>query len=401
MPSSLPAVASVLSAFSLFSALSTFPALSVAPVRPPADTTLILSGGNYLDVRAGTLRPNGAIVVHGGRVVEMHASGDGWRPPTGAQVLDLNGQTILPGLVDAHVHLTISGTPRENAAATLRAGFTTVIDLGSADGAGVRLRDAIAEGRATGPRVIAAGSWIGSKGGVCEFGGATVSNAEEARARARADLDTGADLLKVCVTGWPADAVAFPDSVELKAGPLSAVLDVGRDARRPVYAHAIGRAGALLAADSGTRALAHTPVVDSLGATRLRASGAYVISTLATLTARPEGDRVRQSFRLLHAAGVPIVFGTDAGVLPHGENAKEFVALAEAGMTPLEAIRAATVNAAALLGLTTIGEIAVGAEGDFVVVSGDPLQDLRVLERPALVVKGGRVTPPGIRPPPP
>jgi imidazolonepropionase-like amidohydrolase len=366
-----------------------------------ADSTLVLSGGHYLDVRGGALRPNGAIVVRGGRIVEMHAPGDGWRPPAGVQVLELQGRTILPGLVDAHVHLTISGIPEANAAATLRAGFTTVIDLGSVDGAGVRLRDAIAQGQVTGPRVIAAGSWIGSKGGVCEFGGATVNNAEEARARARADLNSGADLLKVCVTGWPADAIAFPDSVELKSGPLSAVMDVGREARRPVYAHAIGRAGALLAAGAGVRALAHTPVVDSAGAIQLKAAGVHLISTLATLTARPEGERVRRSFRLLHAAGVPIVFGTDAGVLPHGENAKEFVALAEAGMTPLEALRAATLNAAALVGATDLGEIALGAVGDFVVVSGNPLRDLRVLERPLLVVRGGRVTPPGSRPPPP
>jgi imidazolonepropionase-like amidohydrolase len=365
------------------------------------DTTLVLREGNYLDVRAGMLRPNGAIVVRGGRIVEMHAPGDGWRPPADATVLDLSGRTILPGLVDAHVHLTISGPPEDNAAATLQAGFTTVVDLGSAAGAGVRLRDAIAEGRVTGPRVIAAGSWIGSKGGVCEFGGATVGNAEEARARALADITAGADMLKVCVTGWPADAIAFPDSVELKPDPLSAVLGVGRDAHRPVYAHAIGRAGALLAADRGARALAHTPVVDSVGAVRLKAADVYVISTLATLTARPEGARVGQSFKLLHEAGIPIVFGTDAGVLPHGMNASEFVALAEAGMNPLQALRAATVNAAALLGVTDIGEIAPGAVADFVVVAGDPLQDLRVLERPLLVVKGGRVTPPGSRPPPP
>lgn len=379
--------------------LSGAPDLAPGPVSP--DTTLVLSGGNYLDVRAGTLRPNGTIVVRGGKIVEMHARGSTWRPPTGAQVLELNGQTILPGLVDAHVHLTISGIPEDNAAATLKAGFTTVVDLGSVDGAGVRLRDAISERRVTGPRVIVAGSWIGSKGGVCEFGGATVGSAEEARTRARADLDSGADALKVCVTGWPADAIAFPDSVELKAGPLSAVMDVGREAHRPVYAHAIGRAGALLAADAGAMALAHTPVIDSVGAIQLKAAGVYVISTLATLTARPDGDRVRRSFQLLRAAGVPIVFGTDAGVLPHGMNAKEFVALAEAGMSPLEALRAATVTAAALIGVTDVGEIAPGAVGDFVVVSGDPLQDLRVLEGPVLVVKGGRVTPPGSRPPPP
>jgi len=246
---------------------------------------LVLSGGRYVDVRAGMLRPNGAILVRDGRIVALHPPGSDWRPAADARVLDLDGRTILPGLIDGHVHLTLAGEPEANAAATLRAGFTTVIDLGSVNGAGVRLRDAIAQGRATGPRVIAAGSWIGSKGGVCEFGAATVGGVEEARARARADLDGGADLLKVCVTGWPAEAVAFPDSVQLKAHLLGAVLETGAAARRPVYAHAIGRAGALLAAAGGARVLAHTPMVDSAEAVRLRNAGIRVISTLATLTA--------------------------------------------------------------------------------------------------------------------
>jgi imidazolonepropionase-like amidohydrolase len=226
---------------------------------------------------------------------------------------------------------------------------------------------------------------------VCEFGGATVGSAEEAGARARADLDAGADLLKVCVTGWPAEAVAFPDSVQLKAGPLAAVRAAGAAGGRPVYAHAIGRAGALLAATGGVRALAHTPVVDSAAAARLREAGVYLISTLATLTAGPHGERVRRSFRLLHRAGVPVVLGTDAGVLPHGDNARELVALTEAGLTPLEALRAATLGAAGLLGTGELGELVVGARADFVVVEGDPLRDVAVLRRPALVVKEGWV----------
>ena len=237
--------------------------------------------------------------------------------------------------------------------------------------------------------MIAAGSWIGSKGGVCEFGGATVNGPDEARARARADLDAGADLLKVCVTGWPADAVAFPDSIELKSGPLDAVMEVARESHRSVFAHAIGRAGALLAASHGVRALAHTPVVDSAGAAALARSGVRVISTLTTLGRLPGGAEVRRSFRLLREAGVPIVMGTDGGVLPHGRNAQELVTLTEAGLSPAEALRAATVDAAQLLGARNLGEIRVGAAGDFLVVAGDPLRDIHVLERPVLVLKRG------------
>jgi imidazolonepropionase-like amidohydrolase len=357
---------------------------------PSLDTVLVLEGGRYLDTRTGRLRPNGAILVRDGRIAEVLPPGAARKSPPGARTLDLRGRTALPGLIDAHVHLTLSDDPATSALTTLRAGFTTVVDLGSASGAGLRLRDQIARGVIPGPAVIAAGSWIGAKGGVCEFGGATVEGAEEARSRALADLEAGADLLKVCVTGWPAAAVAAPDSVELGPGPLDAVLEVARAARRPAYAHAIGRAGALLAAEHGVRALAHTPIVDSATAMRLKATGVVVITTLATLTARREADEIRRSFQLLRSAGVPIVLGTDAGVLPHGRNADEILALVEAGLTPAEAIRAATLQAAALLGRKDLGEIVAGAAADLVVVAGDPLQDPGLLARPALVLKAGR-----------
>ncbi|HUR93364.1 MAG TPA: CocE/NonD family hydrolase [Gemmatimonadales bacterium] len=357
------------------------------------DSTLVLRGGRWLDVRAGRLRPNGAIVVQRGKIVGMHPPGSRWRQPDDVRVFFMDGRTVLPGLIDSHVHLTLAGNPDSNARATLAAGFTTVADLGSAGGAGARLRDSIATGIVPGPRVVAAGSWIGAKGGVCEFGGATVSGASEARSRALSDIGSGADLLKVCVTGWPQDAVAHPDSVELTAAPLAAVMQAATAAHRPVFAHAIGRAGALLAASRGVRALAHTPIVDSAAAVALKRSGIRIISTLATLGRGPGGEAVRRSFGQLRAAGVPIVMGTDAGVLPHGKNAQELVALTDAGLSPAEALRAATIDGAALLGLGDAGEIRVGAVADLVVVAGDPLRDIRVIERPVAVVKGGRIVP--------
>ncbi|HKT61252.1 MAG TPA: amidohydrolase family protein [Gemmatimonadales bacterium] len=362
------------------------PALS-----PGADSLLVLRGGARFDPRTGTVQPNGAIVVRNGRVVAVQSPNSVGQLPSNARVVDLEGRTVLPGLIDAHVHLTLAGDPDSNALATLRAGFTTVVDLGSADGAGARLRDAIAQGHVAGPRVIAAGSWIGAKGGVCEFGGATVNGAAEAAARTRSDLAAGADLIKVCVTGWPKDAVAFPDSVELAAGPLDAVMKEASAARRMVFAHAIGQAGALLAASHGVTALAHTPVVDSTAAAALRRSRIQVISTLASLGPRPGGAEVVASFRRLRAAGVPIVLGTDAGVLPHGQNGRELIALTDAGLTPAEALRAAMVDAARLIGRSELGEIKVGAAGDFVVVNGDPLRDITIVQRPELVVHGGRI----------
>jgi imidazolonepropionase-like amidohydrolase len=364
--------------------------LPSAPLAAQSDSTVVIQGGSWLDVRGGRLRPNGAIVIRGGKIVSIVPPSPDWRPPGHAEVIDAQGRTITPGLIDAHVHLTLAGDPDSNALATLRAGFTTVADLGSAEGAGIRLRDKVAAGRVPGPTIIAAGSWIGARNGVCEFGGATVDDVEGARSRARADIAAGADLLKVCITGWPKDAVAYPDSVEFKAPSLDAVVGVARAAHRPVFAHAIGQAGAWLAASHGVRALAHTPIVDSAGAAALARSGITVISTLASLGPRPGGEEVRQSMRRLHAAGVPIVAGTDAGVLPHGRNARELSALTEVGFTPADALRSATVGAASLLRVSGIGEIRTGAAADLVLVQGDPLQDIHVMEKPALVLKGGR-----------
>jgi imidazolonepropionase-like amidohydrolase len=375
-----------------WAALLAIVALAAASTRrPPPSADLVLTGGAYLDVRAGLLRPNGAIEIRNGRIAALHRPGSGWRAPAGVRAVSLENRTILPGLIDAHVHLTLAGDPAANALATLRAGFTTVADLGSADGAGIRLRDEIAAGRLPGPRIVAAGSWIGAKGGVCEFGGATVTTPDEAGKRARADLDAGADLLKVCVTGWPAEAVAHPDSVQMGAAMLTPVLAAARSRKRPVFAHAIGQAGALLAARAGVRALGHTPVVDSAGASALRSAGVRVISTLATLGQGAAGPAVLASFHRLRQAGVPFVLGTDAGVLPHGKNADELVALTEAGLTPLEAIRAATLDAAELLGLGDAGEIVRGGRADLVVVGGNPLLDVRAIGRSLMVIAGGRV----------
>src|SRR5262245_51882445 len=133
-----------------------------------AESTLVLTGGRLLDVRAGTYQDNGAIVLRGGKIAELHRPEEHWKAPAGAAVRSAEGQTILPGLIDAHVHLTLAGAAEANALATLRAGFTTVVDLGSANGSGAQLRDAIVSGKTPGPTIVAAGSWIGSKGGVCE-----------------------------------------------------------------------------------------------------------------------------------------------------------------------------------------------------------------------------------------
>lgn len=343
--------------------------------------------GRLLDPRSGTLTEGVTILVRNGIVAEV---GPGVRVPAGAQVVDATAYTVLPGLIDAHVHLTLAGRPRDNARTTLEAGFTTVADLGSARGGGVRLRDLVSDS-IPGPRILAAGSWIGGRGGVCEFGGATIRGAAEAEARAQADLLSGADLLKVCVTDWLDPAVQFPDSVELLPEELAAVARAGAKAEVPLVAHAIGSAGVDAALGAGVRLLAHTPVVDEAGAARIATSGACVATTLTTLLQGREAAALRESFARLRRAGVRFMLGTDAGVLAHGANATELQTLVSAGMTPLEAIAAATYQAAGCLRLPHYGALEPGSPGDLVGIAGNPLDDPSLLGAPALVMRAGRV----------
>ena len=357
-----------------------------------AAQTYLIRAGHVLDVASMTLQDDVTLVVENGVVTRRLSGAPPGALPAGATLVDLSGYTVLPGLIDAHVHLTLGGPPAENARRTVEAGFTTVADLGSPAYRALRLRARIRADSIPGPTIVAAGSWIGGRGGVCEFGGATVRGEEEARARARADLAAGAALLKVCVTGWTETALASPDSVELTPGELGAIAAEAAAARVPLAAHAIGQAGALLAARAGARLLAHTPIVDSAAAAVLARERVCVASTLATVSDGPPREAAAQALLRLRAAGARIVVGTDAGVLPHGTNAAELLALRAIGFGEGEVLRAATVVAADCLGLPAgYGELREGAEASLVATTGNPLLDLAVLQRPVFVMARGRV----------
>jgi imidazolonepropionase-like amidohydrolase len=298
----------------------------------------------------------------------------------------------LPGLIDTHVHLTLGGRPRDNATATARAGFTTVADLGSSNYSAIRLKRLIEADSVVGPRMITAGSWIGGRGGVCEFGGATIRGAEEATARVTADLNAGARLIKLCITNWLPVALQHPDSAELTDAEMSAIATRAGAAGLRTVAHAIGQRGALAATEHGVRWLAHTPVVDSAAAARLARNQVCVSSTLTSLAQGPDGTALRDSFQRLLRAGVRITTGTDAGVVPHGSNANEVVTLTEAGVNPLDALRAGTIWAAECIGLgSDYVSLKVGAPADLIAVRSDPLANIRVLMEPAVVVLRGRL----------
>jgi imidazolonepropionase-like amidohydrolase len=355
---------------------------------------IAVRAAGWLDPTSGELRGPVVVLVAGQKIASVVAA-TAFDVKAANSVIDLGNATLLPGLIDAHVHLQIGGQPRDNALAALRAGFTTLVDLGATTDAVLRLRDAIADGGIAGPRILAAGLWVGAKNGICEFGGIGIAGGPEGfRERVRENVKAGADLTKVCVSGWSAAAFAQPNAYEIKDEALSAIVEESKRSNRIVVAHAISLGAAKAASRAGVHGLAHSTYVDAAMAAEMKQRQMFLIPTILTLTGQPgpASDALRASLTTAHRAGVRLVFGTDGGVLPHGQNAAEFQAMAKAGIPALEAIRAATTNAAGALALAdAVGSLAEGKFADMIAVEGDPLRDLSALQRVKFVMRNGRV----------
>ena len=367
--------------------------------RQPGD--LVVLAGRILDPVSAKYSPPSAIVVRGTRIVEIIPLSRFARQSTDS-VIDMSSMTILPGLIDAHVHLAIGGTVANNAKADLLAGFTTVADLGSRTNRMLRIRDSINAGFILGPRVLATGMWIGTKGGVCEFNGLGIGGGAQAfRQRVMENSEAGADLIKVCVSGWPAESFAQPEKYEIADSALAAVVTEAHARRKRVVAHDISRGGIEAGLKYGIDGLAHTGYLDERLARELSRRKVFMITTLASLTGSDTSAVSRglaRSISVARDAKVQLVFGTDGGVLPHGRNAEEFTALSRAGLSSAEAIRAATVNAASALGIQdSVGMIAPLMSADMIGVEGDPLADVSVLRNVKWVMLRGRTYAP--RPP--
>jgi imidazolonepropionase-like amidohydrolase len=356
---------------------------------------LAVRAARVLDVTTGRYRGPTVLLVTGTRISGLVSPAQ-FDSGMASRVVDLGEMTVVPGLIDVHVHLTIGGPVRENALADLRAGFTTVADQGARTNRLLVLRDSINAGQIEGPRVLAAGIWVGTKGGVCEFGGIGIAGGADAFVeRVRQNVAAGANLTKVCLSSWPAASFAATDSVEVPRDVLRAVVAASHAAGRPVTAHAISRGAARAALDAGVDGLVHAAYIDTPLATALRTAGIWMSPTIASLTAgdtSAESRALSAAVRVAHDAGVTLVFGTDGGVLPHGRGVDEMEALVSLGLTPLEVIRSATTAAAKALAIAdTVGQVAVGMSADFVGVRGDPLRDVAALRRVGLVVSRGRV----------
>jgi len=405
-------------------------------VAPALAETLVVTAARMVDVERGRYVDRPVVVVTDGRIVSVGTSVPA-DLPADARRLDLPGLTLLPGLIDMHVHLSdtpyVSGRTVldyaddfgpilqvPNARATLDAGFTTVRNLGGPNFADVALMQAIDGGFVVGPRVIPAGAYIGATGGHCDETGFPYSmqvesefvadSPDQMRHVIREARKYGAQVIKICATGGVFSRNTEPGQQQLSFEELKAAADEAHMWGLRVAAHAHGASGIREAIRAGIDTIEHASMIDDEGIRLAVQNGTWLSMdiyntdfTQATGTEfgvtednlrkdREIAQIQRDNFRAAHAAGARMVFGSDAAIYPHGQNARQFAVMVEYGMTPAEAIRSATWNAAQALGRERdLGAIVAGRYGDLIAVAGDPLADVRALETVAVVIKGGEV----------
>ncbi|HEY3950472.1 metal-dependent hydrolase family protein [Phenylobacterium sp.] len=394
-----------------------------------------VSAERLLDVATGKYIEHPVVLISDGRIVGISNPREPLRP--GTTLVDLPGVTLLPGLIDMHVHLTSSplfgGYNRlqmtdsfwpilatTHAKATLEAGFTTVRNVGSRNFEDVGLKQAIDGGFIPGPRIVPAGYAIGSTGGHCDSnsfppsmhqkGDAVIDSPDEGRRRVREMHKYGAEVIKICATGGVFSHGDTPGAQQLTLEEIKAMVEEAHRAGMKVAAHAHGADGIKAAILGGVDTIEHASLVDDEGIRLAIAHGSYfgmdIYNTDYTQAEgkkngvleenlkkdRDIGEIQRENFRKALKAGVKMIFSTDAGVYPHGTNARQFAVMVRYGATPLQAIQTATLNAAqALDRVKDVGQATPGHYGDLVGVIGDPLSDVTVLEHPVFVMKGGEV----------
>ncbi len=414
--------------------------LLAALSMPAAAETVIVTADRMVDVLAGRMVANPMITIVDGRITKVENAAPGSVMIDGGEkLIALPGKTLLPGLIDMHVHLDgpadIGGyrgleftdsffgmTAVGAAQAMLNAGFTTVRNVGAANRNDVGLKQAIDNGYAKGPRIVPAGHALGATGGHCDstFLPPSLEKPEkeegigdtpdELRYQVRRQRKYGAEVIKVCATGGVFSRNTEPGQLQVPESELRAIADEARQWGLRTAAHAHGADGIKAAVRAGITTIEHASLADDEGI-RLAAAREdpvwFSMDIYNTEYTQAEGKKngvlednlrkdrevaqiQRDNFRKAHRAGVKRVFGSDAGVMPHGQVGRQFATMVEYGMTPMEAIQAATRNAAQALGRERdVGAIAVGRYGDLIAVDGDPTQDARILANVPVVIKGG------------
>lgn len=419
-------------------------ACAITLALPSVAETVWIQAGRVLAVPGS--EPLGAttIVVTDGKIMSL-TSGHAAPKDKKILVIDLKDKYVLPGLIDSHVHLTsdtggiaaqledVTLSPAaqafdawENGMKTLNAGFTTVRNLGDGDGAVLALRDAINEGQVLGPRILDAGRSISGTSGhmdgalgfrdemrpYFEAAGNTCDGADDCRRAVRLQVSRGADVIKFASTGGVNSRIGAGLGKQMFDDEAKAIVDTAHLFNKKVAAHAHGADGIRLALEAGVDSIEHGTILDPEAIDAFLVSGAYYVPTLSTVNGYIERlaanadayePDVRakiewrigitgKSLEILHKEGVPIAFGTDAGVSKHGRNADEFELMVKFGMSPMEAISAATVNAADLLGISDFaGTLEPGKTADLIAVKGDPLKDVKVLKKVDFVMARGAV----------
>lgn len=399
-----------------------------------AEQRTIIKAGRMLDTVSGKVLRDQTIVIAGDRIVSV---GKLRLDPTGARVIDLSDYTVLPGLIDMHVHLTGDhryhgykrlelSVPRQtlhgamNAAITLQAGFTSARNVGAGAYADVALRDAINAGELPGPRLRVSGPALGITGGHCDNNLLPPSYDHRAegvadgpwavRAKVRENIKYGVDLIKYCATGGvlsKGDSVGGP---QYTLEEMQAIVDEAHMHGRRVAAHAHGAEGIRRAIVAGVDSIEHASLIDAEGIALAKKHGTYLVMDVyndtyilengAKVGMLPEslekerqiGQLQRDNFKKAFQSGARMAFGSDAAVYPHGHNGKQFAYMVQYGMTPMQAVQAATIHAAELIGWPDdVGAIENGRYADIVAIKGDPLADVALFEDIAFVMKGGEI----------
>lgn len=403
-----------------------------------AEVTLV-HAGRLFDAERGRLQERMTIVIDGERITAVEP---GFRAPAaGERLIDLSARTVLPGLIDLHVHLTSETSPDRTlrfrldtqdlayrsvvyARRTLDAGFTTVRDLGAGDNLNISLRNAIDGGWVAGPRVVASGKSIATTGGHAdptngvnmELRGdpgpreGVVNGTAEAAKAVRQRYKDGADVIKITATGGVLSQAKNSHNPQFQADEILAIVTTARDYDMRVAAHAHGAEGIKRAVRAGVDTIEHGTLLDEEGIRLMKQKGTWYVPTIAagrfvadkaridgyfSELVRPKaaaiGPQIQQTLARAFQAGVRIAFGTDTGVSAHGDNALELGYLVEAGVPAAVALQMATVRAAEALGVTDRGVVATGRLADLIAVDGDPLADIGTLGRVPFVMKGGQV----------
>lgn len=411
----------------------------VAATLPASADTKFIYAGTLIAIPGEEPLKEQTIVVKQGRIVRIAPGYE--RPPAGVGVIDLRNQFVLPGLIDCHVHMLSELGPgsklrlveedesmaalrgAQYALRTLRAGFTTVRDLGQRSPAIFALRRAIDEGIVAGPRLLVAGSTLSPTGGHAQTYGyreeinhffsstGKCDGADDCRRAVRQQISRGADVIKLVATGGVLSDIKAGTDQQFTDEELKSIVETAHKLGRKVAAHAHGTDGLNAALKAGVDSIEHGSYLDATSIALFRRSGAwYVPTVIAGVTAAnyarmgsflseaqkakalKVGPQIQDALRRAHQGGVKIAFGTDSGVSPHGLNAREFSLMVGAGMTPTEALRAATVSASELLGLQgSIGTLEAGKLADIIAVAEDPTRNVKTLEAMRFVMRNGQV----------